>query len=71
MAKADQTTMDYAEHERTFVHMVRFSTAALAVGAVALYSFIIAGNFWAGLFFLVLAVPAGLFAGGFLSRSKR
>lgn len=73
MAEAAETTMDYAAHERTFttfIHMVKFSMAALALGVVALYSFVIAGNFWAGLLFLVLAVPAGLFAGGFLGRKR-
>ena len=72
MAKATDT-MDYAQHEKTFanfIHLVRFSMAALALGVVALYNFIITFNFWAGLFFLVLSVPVGLLAGGYVRLRK-
>ena len=54
--------MDYAAHEHTyalFMTMLKFSIVALVFVVVALYSFIIAHNVWAGLFFIVLAVPAG------------
>ncbi len=56
-------TMNDAAHELTYAHfiaMVKFAMAALAFAVVALYSFIIAGNFWLGLVLLILAVPAGL-----------
>ena len=62
MAKASDN-MDYAQHEHTFasfISILKFSIVALAIGAVALYSFIIAGNVWLGLFLLIIAVPAGL-----------
>ena len=62
MAKATDN-MDYAEHEQTygnFIAMLKFAIVALAIATVALYSFVIAGNFWLGLFLLIVAVPAGL-----------
>ena len=62
MAKANDI-MDYAEHERTyqgFMYMLKFSIVAMAIGVVALYNFIIAGNVWLGLFLLIAAVPAGI-----------
>ena len=68
MAKTTDT-MDYAEHERTyalFMRMLKFSIAAMAIGTVALYAFIIQGNFVLGLFLLIVAVAAGIF----VSRGK-
>ena len=62
MAKATDN-MDYAAHEHTFanfISMLKFSIMAMVIGVVALYSFIIVGNFWLGLFLLIIAVPAGL-----------
>ncbi len=68
MAKTTDT-MDYAEHQRTyalFMRMLKFSIAAMAIGTVALYAFIIEGNFWLGLVLLIAAVAAGIF----VSRGK-
>jgi len=64
MAKATTETMDYAEHEKTymlFMRMLKFSIASMAIGTVALYAFIIEGNFLLGLVLLVAAVAAGIF----------
>ncbi|MBU1175202.1 MAG: aa3-type cytochrome c oxidase subunit IV [Alphaproteobacteria bacterium] len=62
MAKT-KDIMDYAAHEQTFaffIAMLKFSITAMVIGAAALYAFIIAGNFWLGLFLLVVSVPAGI-----------
>jgi hypothetical protein len=71
---ASQTdSNDFAAHQQgfaQFIAMVKFSVAATAFGVIALYFFIITGNFWAGLFFLVISVPVGFWAGGF-GRSSR
>ena len=72
MAKTTDT-MDYAEHERTyamFITMLKFSVTALAIVAVALFAFVIQGNFWLGLFLLIIAVPAGLGV-NMLGKSRR
>ncbi len=69
MAKTTDT-MDYAEHEKTyafFMNMLKFSIVSMAIGAVALYAFIIEGNFWLGLVLLVASVAAGIYA----ARGKR
>lgn len=64
MAKTTDT-MDYAEHEKTFaffMSMLKFSITAMAIGAVALYAFIIEGNVWLGLVLLAASGAAGILA---------
>lgn len=64
--------MDYAQHRATWdlvTSLVKWAIVQLAFLAVALYCFIIAGNLWAGLFFLVVGLL--LIPGVYLFGPKR
>ncbi len=64
--------MDYEQHRKTWdlvTSMVKWSILHLVFLVVALYCFIIADSFWAGLFFIVVGLL--LLPGNYLFRTRR